>query len=335
MLAEQAVRAPNINPQPLVRPPTPERLTESLKSAKEMDIPVGPPSAKLHVWISPPDVARVKMTIRVTNKGTDLDYERGPATQPNPLTAVPNSTIFLLHGIQDNSQLGPYLLYKELFTAAGYQVVQVDLRGHGKSTGEWITYGAVESRDMKQVLDVLHDQGVINGPVGVFGISYGAAVGLQWASQDSRVDAVVAVEPFATFRQAAHDAAPMVLGPARFFFGPKQIDDAVDEAGKLAGFDPQQSGPLFSIDKLHVPALIIHSQEDELVSYQNSVMLHEANPRYIKLLTLRNESHFWVWLSSLDMIHHASMVWFHQAMSAIPVAQADSESRNLPIEIGD
>ena len=52
---------------------------------------------------------------------------------------------------------------------AGYRVALVDLRGHGRSTGEYLTYGVREAQDVSQVIDAMEQQQLIAGTIGVFG----------------------------------------------------------------------------------------------------------------------------------------------------------------------
>jgi pimeloyl-ACP methyl ester carboxylesterase len=43
---------------------------------------------------------------------------------------------------------------KEL-AEAGYRAVLVDLRGHGRSTGKYTTFGVQAAKDLSQVIDAL------------------------------------------------------------------------------------------------------------------------------------------------------------------------------------
>jgi pimeloyl-ACP methyl ester carboxylesterase len=62
----------------------------------------------------------------------------------------PHSTIILLHGYGENK----YTMVPWAFALgkAGYRTVLVDFRGHGASTGQYTTYGILETRDIEQLL---------------------------------------------------------------------------------------------------------------------------------------------------------------------------------------
>src|SRR5262249_21723795 len=161
-------------------------------------------AATISVWVSEPTHAKETIGLHVVDGRVRGRVWREPTTSP----IIPRATIFILHGIDDEKDLGPYLLFREMLTHKGYRVVQIDFRGHGGSTGQWITYGGVESHDLVQVLDELERQKLIAGEVGAVGISYGAACAIQWAAIDPRIKAIVAIEPFCDLRDVAHDAAP-------------------------------------------------------------------------------------------------------------------------------
>jgi len=85
----------------------------------------------------------------------------------------PRATIFVLHGIRDQKEGLRH--WADHLSEAGYRAVLVDSRGHGHSTGDWLTYGVQESRDLSQLVDAL----AADGPVGVMGISYGGATAVE------------------------------------------------------------------------------------------------------------------------------------------------------------
>jgi alpha-beta hydrolase superfamily lysophospholipase len=106
----------------------------------------------------------------------------------------PRATIFVLHGIRDRKETMQH--WADHLSEAGYRAVLIDSRGHGRSSGDWLTYGVQESRDLSQVVDALH----LDGPIGVMGISYGGATAIEWSAREPRVRAAVAVAPFASLR---------------------------------------------------------------------------------------------------------------------------------------
>jgi pimeloyl-ACP methyl ester carboxylesterase len=162
-----------------------------------LTIPVGPPEAKLNVVELMPRDYHIKIisTIMTNQDGSrylSLDWPREPHNTFAPL-AEP-ATIVILHG---------YTLFKEtmapwalLLAQAGYRVVLVDLRGHGESSGEKVSFGKYETADLSQLLDCLSERHLCDQKIGVLGLSYGATLALHWAARDQRVRTVVAIAPY-------------------------------------------------------------------------------------------------------------------------------------------
>jgi pimeloyl-ACP methyl ester carboxylesterase len=225
---------------------------------------------------------------------------------------VPRGTLFLLHGWGDNKELAPYEFYSFILASEGYRVVLVDSRGHGRSTGEYITFGARESHDMVQVLDELERQKLIVGGVGVIGISYGGAVAICWASIDPRVRAVVALEPFSSVRDAALDAGPILLGSSSWMYSEKDMQDIVNRTGRIAGYDPDRDSPLAAIARMATPVLLVHGKADLFLHPAHSIRLHEAALNHSKLILVDGANHLDLWIKAASIIISESKQWFER-----------------------
>jgi len=194
----------------------------------------------------------------------------------------PHGTVFVLHGIRADkrSMRG----WGRMLAAAGLRAVLVDLRGHGRSTGDWLSYGVVESRDLAQVLDAVEARGLRAGSVGVMGISYGAAVAIEWAGSDPRIEAVVAVAPFASLRSVVPGYAPIPL-PASFVSG------AIDMAGRRGAFDPDSASAVVAIARCHAPVLLVHGQDDHRIPAWHSQLILAAGREHTELLLVPGAGH--------------------------------------------
>jgi pimeloyl-ACP methyl ester carboxylesterase len=223
--------------------------------------------------------------------------------------AAPRGTIFVLHGIR--AQRGDFRPWADMLVGAGFRVVLVDLRGHGRSTGDWLTYGVVESRDLSQVLDALDARGLRAGPVGVMGFSYGAAVAIEWAGDDPRVEAVVAVAPFASLRTVVPGYTLLPL-PRSF------VNGAIDAGGREAGFDPDRASPLLAIARTRAQILLIHGEEDHRIPAWHSRLLFAAATD-AELVLVPGAGH----LSMLEeaVIRRRVPPWFAAHLGATPGAE--------------
>lgn len=211
-----------------------------------------------------------------------------------------HGTIFLLHGIRARrDRMRPWA---EPFGAAGLRPVLVDLRGHGGSSGDYLSYGVFDARDLRQVLDALERRRVVAPPYFAFGVSYGAAVAIQWASADPRVEAVVAVAPFASLRDVARSYAPRV---PRFL-----LDRAVDRAGALAGFDPDLASARDAVARTRGRLLLIHGSRDRRVPPWHSRAIFEARPSGTGLVLVDGATHRTIFDDPDGVVRRAALRFF-------------------------
>lgn len=181
-------------------------------------------------------------------------------------------TAVILHGLRD--QKSSYLPTARLFAARGYRAVAVDLRGHGHSGGDYLTYGLLDADDVAAVLDALEGETEL-GPLALVGASYGGAVALRLAAQDPRVDAVATLETFATLRGILPGYARLILPflppPPEWF-----IDWTLSDAEALAHVDYALSDSLAAVRAIRAPILFVHGEEDQHIPIENGEALLSA-----------------------------------------------------------
>jgi pimeloyl-ACP methyl ester carboxylesterase len=206
-IAGQMAKAPNSHPT-FFAPHAPVTLglgTGLWSRLPEHWVEVGPPPAALVARLFEP--GDYGLTLRTTNwhegrrHHLKLDLKVTLPPRPLPEHPRPRGTLVLVHGY--GIALDAMAPWGFLLAQEGWRCVLVNLRGHGRSTGDRISYGPVEARDLAQVLDALERRGLASGPFGVLGVSYGASLALRWAGQDARIGAVVAVTPYAELGAAA------------------------------------------------------------------------------------------------------------------------------------
>jgi pimeloyl-ACP methyl ester carboxylesterase len=235
----------------------------------------------------------------------ELRVDVGPPAASLSLEIVePRSaagTVFVLHGIRAGKQW--MRGWGTMLADAGFRAVLVDLRGHGRSTGDFMSYGVVEARDLSQTLDALEERGLVAGRVGAMGTSYGAATAIEWAGIDPRVTAVVAVAPYESLRAVVPGYAPVPL-PASF------VDGCIDEAGARAGFDPDLASPLAAIAKTRAPVLLVHGRSDERIPFAHSEHLFAAAPDHAELVLVPGAGHESIMNDTSGDIRTRAPRWF-------------------------
>lgn len=188
--------------------------------------------------------------------------------------ARPRATVLVLHGHRaDKAEM---LELGRGLAAEGYRAVLVDHRGHGRSTGDYLSYGIVESRDMMTLLDSLQQQGLVAGSVGVLGFSYGGSVGMQLAARDSRVKTLVTVSTFSSLRRVVGDYIECFLPFASPFISDARIDAAVQKAGAVGGYDPAEADTERAARRVRVPVLLFHGRDDRRIPFRHGLRLAHA-----------------------------------------------------------
>lgn len=229
-------------------------------------------------------------------------------------------TVFVLHGIRDRKV---HLLgLGRALAADGHRVVLVDLRGHGRSEGDWLSYGVRESIDLVQLLDELTARGWVSGPTGVMGPSYGAATAIQWAGRDSRLAAVVAVAPFTSLRDVVRDYIRHYLPGLGGLIPDRLVDDGLARAGRRAGFEPAEADPLRAIRGARAPVLLIHGRDDRNIPCIHSIRLHAAAPPGSQILLLDGEDHFSITRSGTGTTRQIIRDWFRRWLAASPAPES-------------
>jgi pimeloyl-ACP methyl ester carboxylesterase len=218
---------------------------------------VRPP--RLRVTLSPGDVGLVveDMVIR-TDDG--LALAGWLAVQPG------TPVVILLHGYPaEKADLLPLAAALHEY----FSLVLVDLRYFGGSEGRATTLGYRERADLQRVVDVLHARGL--GPIGVFGFSLGGAVGLMTAAEDARIRAVVAYAAFADLEALAGELYRHLWLLRKPFVGLMRL------WGRLfLGVDVMRPSPAERAARLAIPILVIHSREDEQISFRHAERLRQA-----------------------------------------------------------
>ncbi len=241
-------------------------------------VPVGPPAAELAVAVIEPGDYQLAVSIK-TGKSKNGKAHVWPQSDwklpdsPGSMAVQPKGTVLVLHGYGDSRE---NMVHWALHLAQqGYRAVLVDLRGHGRSTGNWIGYGAFEAADLRQVIDDLERRNLLAGRLGVVGLSYGASVGLQFAGADERVAAVVALEPFSDPRTAIVEFARATV--PRLVGGWKQadFDRTIDAAGRLGDVDWAAADILGAVERMRAPVLYVVASDDRLISPEHTRRLAE------------------------------------------------------------
>lgn len=197
---------------------------------------------------------------------------------------VPAKTVLVLHGVRD--QRSSMLGVARGFQDAGYEVLLVDLRGHGCSSGRYLTYGVRDSGDLVAVLDALASR----ASVGVYGPSYGGAAALQLAARERRVHSVVTVSTFSSLRAVVPDYAHRYMGPIATIVPAWFLARVYRDAEARAHFRIDEADTARIAQRSHARILLLHGDADEHIPVAHARRLHRALPAS-ELVVLRGMNH--------------------------------------------
>jgi pimeloyl-ACP methyl ester carboxylesterase len=194
-----------------------------------------------------------------------------------PTQVERRGVIVYLHGIGNNRRAGIDVARR--LGPLGYEVVAYDARAHGRSQGKYCTYGYYEKDDFVSLLDALQLPRAI-----LIGHSLGAAVALQAASIEPRIQAVVALSTFSDLPSIIEDRKPWLLRNAK-------AEELLEEAAKIAHFPPQEASPLAAAPLIRAPVLLIHGADDDQTPPSHSRRVFEQLTCRRKLVILEGVGH--------------------------------------------
>jgi uncharacterized protein len=199
------------------------------------------------------------------------------------------SWVLLLHGRSHNRFV--MLPHAEFLLAAGYNVVMMDARAHGESGGAASTYGYLEKRDETAVIDALESSENMKH-LFALGESMGAAVSLQSAAVEPRIEAVVAEGAFRNLREVTYDYAGLQQSE---FLGKTLFRPAADVsrwiAQKQGGFSFAEISPEKAVAARSFPVLLICGLSDGKIPCRHAEAIFRAAAGRKELWEVRATGH--------------------------------------------
>jgi pimeloyl-ACP methyl ester carboxylesterase len=203
------------------------------------------------------------------------------------------SPVVLLHGGLGHS--GNWGYQVPMLLSAGYQVVLIDSRGHGRSTRDFrpFTYELMAS-DVLAVMDAVHLEKAV-----VVGWSDGACIALILAMKAPARIAGVFFFGCNMDPSGAKEFAPTPVIDRCFSrhakdyiqlsATPDQFDSFVEAVGLMQKTQPNYSAR--DLGAIHVPVAIVQSEDDEFIKPEHAEYLARSIPG-AELILLSAVSHF-------------------------------------------
>lgn len=226
----------------------------------------------------------------------------------------PNSqaAVILVHG-RDGNRADETIGLPEIAKALverGYNVLTFDLRGHGESAGDRLSFGPWETSDLLGAVDYVKLQGISPRRIGVLGFSMGAATAILAAAESNDIRAVVADSSYANIGEIIEAKFPKASGLPGFF-----TPGAIFMGRLVLGIDLEAAAPERVVAKIAPrPVLLVQGFEDSLVPFSHAERLARAAGPTAQLWLVPGAEH--VRAFRLDPVGYLGRVvnFFHGAL---------------------
>lgn len=178
--------------------------------------------------------------------------------------------ILLMHSVRSDRR--EMIGRARMLNKAGYSVLLFDFQAHGKSHGEHITFGYLESQDAEAAFELLKNR-LPDEPTGVIGVSLGGASAL-FSSIKKQADAMIIEMVYPTLEEAVNNRILIRLGSLGRYLSPlllKQIKPRL-------GFDPDKLSPINELKNTTSPIFIIAGSDDKHTSLAESERMFNNAP---------------------------------------------------------
>jgi pimeloyl-ACP methyl ester carboxylesterase len=204
--------------------------------------------------------------------GSPLDPVELVATFASPGDPASRATLLFLHGKGGHSSEWEPDATRAL--ALGYNVLIPDLRGHGGSAGDYMTFGFLEKEDLANALDSARERwGIDTSRVGVHSCSAGSAVALELAAHWPGLAAVWLESPFADPREIARHylsaatgiPAPLLSLATRWAVGRNVARVKRDLALETSAGGLEHADPIRAMRRVRCPVALVYGENDRLI----------------------------------------------------------------------
>lgn len=194
--------------------------------------------------------------------------------------------VILIHGYHSISNR--LLEFVQFYEKNDFSVLLVDLRGHGKSEGNYVGMGYMDSFDIEKFIDYLQNNYGSNIQIVLHGFSMGAATVMNVIKNNSPL-VKFAVEDCG-FYDAKKELKYKIRHDYHFPATPVYEFTYLIYLFKTHQ-DYHKFKPIDSVKKTNIPLLIVHGDKDDFVPVSHAYKINAATNSYHKLLIIKDAGH--------------------------------------------
>lgn len=185
----------------------------------------------------------------------------------------------------------------KLAREAGHNTLVVTQRAHGESSGNALSFGIRECRDVLDWVDYVNRRFGPDTRIILSGVSMGAATVIMASQFDlpDNVCCILADSPYSSPRAIIRKVCGDMHLPAALAYPFVRLGAIL-----YGGFDPDSDSPVKAVKKAQKPILIIHGEDDAFVPCSMSKEIQDANPAMVERHTFPGAGHALSFLKDLD-----------------------------------
>jgi dipeptidyl aminopeptidase/acylaminoacyl peptidase len=268
----------------------------------------------------PPTNLYTKADWQTVTLNATVDRAQLEAWFVRPNESGTKGCVLVMHGISDakSGSAG----FAPMFLAEGYAVLIPDIRSHGRSGGQILTYGIYEKQDVLDWAHWLKKEQPECDRIFALGESLGASILIQAAATEPAAFAAIVAEcPFADLRnigqyrvnQLIRQQLPAMPDWVSRVAAKSIVGGGLIYARTRYGLDLVEASPLTAMQKTTTPILLIHGLSDEKTPSAHSRMLAEAGRRFVTLWLVPAAGHTAASSTVPDEFRKRVFAWFRQS----------------------
>ncbi|OIN97667.1 hypothetical protein AUJ66_02485 [Candidatus Desantisbacteria bacterium CG1_02_38_46] len=216
-----------------------------------------------------------------------------------------SAVIIIVHGICCFRKY-PQILALAKDISSKYDVITIDMRGHGESSGEW-TGGTKERTDIRIAIDYAKWLGYEK--IGLIGFSAGGIASIGEEARSPALDAMVLVSMLSSPDKVKSGGGGLLCTNSVAIQAIGKV--LVLPMGARLGLPIKVASPLSVVDKINCPVLFIHGKNDWVIESKQSQILYNLANEPKKILILNSAEHaealYW---DKTKEFYSAVMDWF-------------------------